>query len=981
MEDGGPERCGGEPCLQVGTGDGAGLSGLLLLLPTALPAPGDRAARAEPAQPGEGRWPGPGGPGAALGWLWAGAAPPPPPCTEGPPTAGSSSLGGLARSLQKAEAMLRSCVSPGLRRLLPSRPRQHGDGGDDRDDEEEEEAPALLAALEQAFPGLRRCLCVWEDPRTETFRGRVQPQPGDGAAAFSHHPVHPRVAERGAALHALLQHRHHLRLARDYSRRLKASSDFLRRLLALVERPESPAGEAVAAPPLQGLCQELRTHAGHWSGLQRRMRGDPWLRPLLLRRHESVAHMRRALLLLALHATRLAERHAEARLRALARAGPAAAPPPALLSDLFQGLEIYNQVVGDLALELGIAACLPAGTASRPGTTGDHSHAFPAARVLGILAAERGRLTAERLQPLLQPWDGGGGAEHVCWEDTKVPWPPEHGAVAADAEPSGREEPLGLAGELQALCREDEELMGLSLGVLVASADSLWHHVLYGPKQKPAAAEGPKSLELPAGSRGTATGPSSPGWKSVRWLDASRAPAAEALHAQYRALFWGATGMALGHRLGLLHCRAGTAAAAARELSHALTQDFARALGSGLSDKCSGEAAPAAGPVRSRTAQCLQRLYPALTFALCCLRSLPACPPGRPPGSPCLRLQVLGRCLATAQAACSWLMGRACRYLAAWALPQFLLVTQGDLQLLKSETDRLVVLVSGTFPEPGDAPPPLPPAPLSRQQHQLCQQIRSMAASIQLFSGDVLKMFSANCKRMSAEIFDQTMPLGKHWRVGLRTDLPSSPSAYAAAAAQAVLGQVLQGAQLLPRDAQAPALARVTTAFLEAWMDHILAQRIKFSLQGALQLRQDFELVRELLGSERYGLAPETRQSLLSLRVFQQMDGAILCLLQQPGGAAGVSPRPWHSLRRCCSDNGAQAQEPGSLHGLETLEVPPAAGTPPSAPGAEVPSRLRGGVPESYLSGNQQQWLSLRLHRARRWRVPGLPCIGNGPEA
>ncbi|NXN63109.1 CC142 protein, partial [Himantopus himantopus] len=201
---------------------------------------------------------------------------------------------------------------------------------------------------------------------------------------------------------------------------------------------------------------------------------------------------------------------------------------------------------------------------------------------------------------------------------------------------------------------------------------------------------------------------------------------------------------------------------------------------------------------------------------------------GRPPGLPCLRLQVLGCCLATAQAACCWLMGRACRYLAAWALPQFLLVTQGDLQLLKTETDRLVVLVSETFPEPEEAPPQLPPTPLSHREHQLCQQIRSMAASIQVFSGDVLKMFSTDCKRMSAEIFDQTMPLGKHWRIGLRPDLPSSPSAYAAAAAQAVLGQVLQGAQLLPRDAQAPTLARVTTAFLEAWMDHILAQRIKF---------------------------------------------------------------------------------------------------------------------------------------------------------
>lgn len=72
------------------------------------------------------------------------------------------------------------------------------------------------------------------------------------------------------------------------------------------------------------------------------------------------------------------------------------------------------------------------------------------------------------------------------------------------------------------------------------------------------------------------------------------------------------------------------------------------------------------------------------------------------------------------------------------------------------------------------------------------------------------------------------------------------------------------------------------------------------SLQGALQLRQDFELVRELVVSERYGLAPETRQALLALRVFQQMDGAILCLLQQPGGAAGGTPRPWHNLRRCC---------------------------------------------------------------------------------
>ncbi|XP_030921218.1 mannosyl-oligosaccharide glucosidase [Geospiza fortis] len=150
--------------------------------------------------------------------------------------------------------------------------------------------------------------------------------------------------------------------------------------------------------------------------------------------------------------------------------------------------------------------------------------------------------------------------------------------------------------------------------------------------------------------------------------------------------------------------------------------------------------------------------------------------------------------------------------------------------------------VSRTFPEPGDipgdSPPEPPPSPASLWELQLCRQICDVANSIQLFSGDVLWMFSTSCKRLSAEIFDQTMPLGRHWRLGPRAELPSSPSAYAAAAVQAVLGQVLQGAQALPHDAQVPTLARVTTAFLEAWMDHILTRHIQFS---PLYLRRNTE--------------------------------------------------------------------------------------------------------------------------------------------
>ncbi|XP_067154547.1 coiled-coil domain-containing protein 142 isoform X2 [Apteryx mantelli] len=928
---------------------------------------------------------------------------------EEPPRQGGGSPARVARSPQEAEAVLRSCANPG-----PQRP-PFPCPGERSYDSDDEDSPDALAQVEQSFLGLRRCFCVWEDPRTETFRGHVRPQPGDAAhAAFSYHPVHPRMAKHCAALHALLQHRHHLRLSREYCRRLKGASDFVRRLLLLVEQPglRVLAGEPGAARPLRGLCEELRTHASHWSGLQRRMRGDPWLRPLLLLHgHESVRHMKQALALLALHAARLVESYAEALLRGLARAGPAAATP-ALLADLFQGLEIYNRVVGDLALELGSGSL--AARHGAAGTAGDCSQPFPVDRVLAILAAERGGLAAERLHQLLLRQRGRGDKpERVRREDAVVP--PDCRSVDADAGSPGRpgrEELTRLPEELQALCREDKELVGLVLGVLVASTDSLRHRVLNRPKQETVpAAERPEAPALPAAGPGAASRPGSPGWRSARWLDASRAEAAEALHARYSPLCWEAAGAALAHRLevpreGRPLCGAGAAAALARELSRALGQaclppeceeelrrlclrllchgvfqswdrGFARALGSGLSDKCCAEPEQAAGAAQSRTARLLQQLYPALAFALRRLEPRPAGRAGGRPGSPDLRLQLLGRCVATAQAAGSWLMSKAYRYLASWSLRQFLLVAQADLQLLRAETEKLMVLVNVAFPEPGDGAERPPSTLLSHQEQQLCRQIRSTAASIQLFSEDVMRLFSTDCKRMSAEIFDRTMPLGKHWRLGLRPELPSCPGEYAAAAAQTVLGQVLQGVQLLPRDCQAPTLARVVTAFVEAWMDHILARKIKFSLQGALQLKQDFDLVRELVQSEHYGLAPEVRQSLLSLRVFQQMDAAILCLLQQPSGKACLPSHAWQSLRRCCSSNGVRRRElgAGSLNSLESLEAPGAAG------GAERPGRLRSGVPESYLSGSQQQWLALRLHGRRRWRVPGLPCGTRAPES
>lgn len=56
------------------------------------------------------------------------------------------------------------------------------------------------------------------------------------------------------------------------------------------------------------------------------------------------------------------------------------------------------------------------------------------------------------------------------------------------------------------------------------------------------------------------------------------------------------------------------------------------------------------------------------------------------------------------------------------------------LQLLKAETDTLVLLVNAAFPEPGDSLQHLAPHQRlrSHQELWLCQQICCMAASIQV---------------------------------------------------------------------------------------------------------------------------------------------------------------------------------------------------------------------------------------------------------
>ncbi|XP_030002127.1 uncharacterized protein ccdc142 isoform X2 [Sphaeramia orbicularis] len=341
-----------------------------------------------------------------------------------------------------------------------------------------------------------------------------------------------------------------------------------------------------------------------------------------------------------------------------------------------------------------------------------------------------------------------------------------------------------------------------------------------------------------------------------------------------------------------------------------------RSLGSSLKDKCftdvkrsstSAASSPTQdGVITSVTMEnLLQSLAPVLSVF--CHHSSDSSTSAGPfsdfPPRRVFHRRTVSLALATVHLSTVWVMSKAYQFLSSWSLDRFLLITQGDLKALKAsllmtvqQTESLVMNSNSDWDH------------LSLHNHSqllLQQQLQALdrtVCELQTLSSTVLKTFSSDCKRMSGEIFEQTMPSAVHWRPSHRTGIPirQKPSEYASAAAQAVIGQVLEGVAPLSDDARVQALSITMTAFMEAWMEHILKQKIKFSVQGALQLKQDFDSIREMIQSDRYGLSAELLQRLLSLRVFQQVDYALVCLLQQPQSKPYLLSRAWEPFTHCC---------------------------------------------------------------------------------
>ncbi|KAM4555711.1 uncharacterized protein ccdc142 isoform 2-T2 [Odontesthes bonariensis] len=549
--------------------------------------------------------------------------------------------------------------------------------------------------------------------------------------------------------------------------------------------------------------------------------------------------------------------------------------------------------------------------------------------------------------------------------------------------------------------------------------------------------DGDSEKEDRVGTRATMVEPDDVYWPhSVQWLDLGRSLLLSDLLGQYRNLLWIHCNKAFWLKLHV--SQAGNTSGSinlqdnhgAFKILHRISQAFetgqfpkecktmlenfslyllvlsahahwdyvaCRSLGSALRDKClrnedncftKPSSKQERSVIMSHTMGNFLLLSPPLLSSLCCHHSNSQASGSFSllPSRSALQRQTITLVLAAVQLSSFWVMTKAYQFLSSWSINKFLLITQGDFEMLMESSDTMMQQTKSVVMHiDADHHSTLH----SHNQQLLRQQLEALGRAVsklQTFSSLVLTTFSTDCKRMSGEIFERTMPSAVHWRPSYRTGFSSCPSMYASQAAQSVIGQVLEGVAPLSDDARVQALSITMTAFMEAWMEHILKQKIKFSVQGALQLKQDFDSIREMIQSDQYGLSAELHQRLLSLGVFQQVDSAVMCLLQQPQAKPYLQCTAWEPFTRCCPANRSRdsidTPVASNITNLGCMEGKEPTQSDPSVVTADLHLVDPSTSAEPYLAPSfalgpvQQEWLDLRIQSGtRRWRLPSLQCL------
>ncbi|XP_066965914.1 uncharacterized protein [Macrobrachium rosenbergii] len=299
---------------------------------------------------------------------------------------------------------------------------------------------------------------------------------------------------------------------------------------------------------------------------------------------------------------------------------------------------------------------------------------------------------------------------------------------------------------------------------------------------------------------------------------------------------------------------------------------------------------------------------------------------------------------AVVSAALSWINLRAAPLLHTWNTAPYYLLTQADLPRMIEELKGLKIQERDNLIKTDD----MARLFYAMLRDKLVLIIQRVVDEVKESEEESVEAISNVCRTVSLAQLQNSMPKPRVWR-GIGR-IPHEPHFYVYEYIAAVLEPVLDAVSKLGVVLQRRAGSAILKVVCYAWLEHIKAQKIKFSLWGAQQLLKDFHALAEWL--QKYpGLAPEARTQVLAVDVLRECEGVARLLMRQPPLVIGYT-----------SQNQVAPMGPISAGRKHDKEVKL------SPENDDIPA-------EMYVP-NQQLWLSLRARPASSVVGSSVCCIG-----
>ncbi|KAF2349467.1 Coiled-coil domain-containing protein 142 [Trinorchestia longiramus] len=169
---------------------------------------------------------------------------------------------------------------------------------------------------------------------------------------------------------------------------------------------------------------------------------------------------------------------------------------------------------------------------------------------------------------------------------------------------------------------------------------------------------------------------------------------------------------------------------------------------------------------------------------------------------------------------------------------------------------------------------------------KLVARTEALLAAAKREESMAVEAVSQVCRTVALAQLQNAMPPPSVWRGVGR--LPHEPHAYVAEYIGCVLQPVLDAVSQLGEELQRRAGSAVLKVVCYAWLEHIRAQKIKFSLWGAQQLLKDFAALSEWVRAYP-GLCAGAREQVLAVDVLRECEGVARLLMRQPPLVVGYS--------------------------------------------------------------------------------------------